>query len=58
MPPAAATRVNSPVAARRPIRISVIATPIPAISGCGRANVRRTKPPGVPAAKPCSCVPM
>ena len=38
--------------------ISVIATPIPASSGCGRANVRSRKPPGVPAAKPWSWVPI
>ena len=58
MPPSAAIRVNSPAVASRPIRISVIATPTPANSGCGMAKVRRRKPPGVPVAKPCSWVPM
>jgi hypothetical protein len=58
MPPPAAARVNSPAVTRRPIVISTIATPIPASSGCGSAKVRSRKPPGVPAAKSVSWVPM
>ena len=57
-PPAAASRVSRPSVVRRPMAISMSATPTPASFGCGIANARSRKPPGVPFANPCSCVPM
>ena len=57
-PAAAAGRVRSPTVVSRPIAISARATPTPAARGKGSANHRRRKPPGVPEANACSCVPM
>ena len=57
-PAAAEARVRSPNRASSPTTISKSATPTPATSGIGSANVLRRKPPGVPSAKASSCEPM
>ena len=41
-----------------PIAISTSATATPASFGCGIANARSRKPPGVPFANECSWLPM